>query len=128
LVIPKSPELAHFLRLTTEERQQALEQLAVSLAPPAPPVEVFTARPYRRRPRPGQEFRKLSADERARLLGRESEECGPGVLLVRLRAVIEAKNNGDPRSLAGTLEDLAAAALSWSERTVTDMMHPPKAT
>jgi hypothetical protein len=77
-----------------------------------------------RRPRPTREFRRLSEEDRDRLLSRETQDCGPGVLATRTRAVIEAKNSGDPRALAGTLEDLAAAALNWADRTIIDMRTP----
>jgi hypothetical protein len=113
-------DVRQVLRLTSAERQEALKLLAAARAEP-----VVVASPYRRRPRPSKQFRKLTPEERDQLLAREAEECGPGTLALRIRAVAEARKIGDPRALAGSLEDVAAAALSWSQRTVVDMVETP---
>jgi hypothetical protein len=80
----------------------------------------------RNRPRPR---RRVSPEQRAELLARENEACGPHHFLQRVAAVIEAAKTGDARLLAGSLDDVAAAALVWEERTLLDWAHryqPPK--
>ena len=73
--------------------------------------------------------RRISPEQRAELLARESDACGPNHFMLRVKAVIDARATGDARLLAGSLEDVAAAALSWQERTVYDWAHryqPPR--
>lgn len=62
----------------------------------------------------------IAETERARLLARETEACGPHHLALRHKAVLDAIKTGDPRLLAGALDDLAAAALNFRERTYND--------
>jgi hypothetical protein len=62
----------------------------------------------------------LNEEERVRLLSREAEACGPHQLTIRYAAVELARRSGDPRLLAGSLDDLAAAAVIWRERTLDD--------
>jgi hypothetical protein len=118
--LPSTTPVQQLLRMTTSELEALLLLSRETPKGRRRPVSVVVA-DTGRRPRPSKEFRKLSEEDRDRLLGRESQDCGPGVLTTRVRAVIEAKNSGDPRALAGTLEDLAAAALNWADRTILDM-------
>ena len=114
--------LRKLIRMTTPELEALLALSAEPSKGRRRPVAVVVD--TGRRPRPSREFRKLSEADRDRLLGRETQDCGPGVLVTRTRAVVEARNAGDPRALAGTLEDLAAAALNWADRTIADMRQP----
>lgn len=66
----------------------------------------------------------VPAEERARLLNREREGCGPNHLAQRVKALAEARWTGDPRLLAGSLDDVAAAALNWRERVLADAQRP----
>lgn len=58
----------------------------------------------------------LTAQGLRKLLERENNPCGPALFITRLRAVKEAEADGEPKLLAGALEDLAAAAVGWSYR------------
>jgi hypothetical protein len=59
---------------------------------------------------------RLTAQGLRKLLERENNPCGPGLLVNRLRAVKEAQQQDEPKLLAGALEDLAAAAVGYSYR------------
>ena len=93
-----------------------MQSTATSSAPPTTaPSGIASARAggsMRRvggMPRPSKTG--LSEAERVRLLKRETEACGPNHLLIRHKAVMEAIKTGDPRLLAGSLDDLAAACV-----------------
>ena len=64
--------------------------------------------------------RRISPEQRADLLARGSGACGPNHFILRVKAVIDAQATGDARLLAGSLEDVAAAAMVWKERTIHD--------
>lgn len=59
---------------------------------------------------------RLTAQGLRKLLERENNPCGPGLLVTRLRAVKHAQEQGEAKLLAGALEDLAAAAVGYSYR------------
>lgn len=65
----------------------------------------------------------MPQERRAELLQREQEACGPHTFLLRVYAALESAKTGDARMLAGHLEDVAAAALVWQERTINDWTH-----
>ena len=72
------------------------------------------------RSRRRRKLRPLTEDDKARLLARETDVCGPTQWVARVRAVMEAQQSGDPRMLAGALDDVAAASVIWSMRTLDD--------
>jgi hypothetical protein len=58
----------------------------------------------------------LTAQGFKRLLERENNPCGPGLLATRIRAYVEAEKQDEAKLIAGALEDLAAAAAGYSYR------------
>jgi hypothetical protein len=79
----------------------------------------------RRMPRPSK--MGLTEEQRVELLSRESQECGPAALVLKFKAVAMARVTGDPRLLAGALDDLAACAVNWRQRTLGDAHRRPAA-
>lgn len=65
--------------------------------------------------------RKMTEAQRTRLLNRETMACGPAQLVTRFAAVETARRLGDPAILAGALDDLASAAVTWSTRCRADV-------
>lgn len=63
---------------------------------------------------------RLTAQGLRKLLERENNPCGPGLLAARIRAVAEAEQQDEAKLLAGALEDLAAAAVGYSYRVRAD--------
>lgn len=61
----------------------------------------------------------LTAQGLKKLLERENNPCGPGLLATRIRAVAQAEKQEEDKLLAGALEDLAAAAVGYSYRVRT---------
>jgi hypothetical protein len=59
---------------------------------------------------------KLTAQGLRKFLSRESNPCGPGLLTLRIRAVVAAEKQDEPKLLAGALEDLAAASVGYAYR------------
>lgn len=59
---------------------------------------------------------RITEQGRAKYLQREGQACGPVQFAARLQAVVEARRDGEEKIIAGSLEDLAAAAIVWADR------------
>lgn len=98
--------------------------MTVASAEPATTAEPAPKRqrrqPAKKKKPTGPKTPKLTEAGREKYLARERDACGPVQLMLRVKAVGHAHVHGDWKMLSGALEDLAAAAVAWSQRVRED--------